>query len=777
MQIKNKIFALILMMTMSMYGYSQSISGFVYEQSPSGKKLPLTGVNVYWLGTSKGTFTDEKGNFQLSKMVSKNSQLVISFLGYKKELLKIGRNDTHVEVELHTDNQQLGTVEIKERKDNTSISKINPIATQLINTGELQRAACCNLAESFETNASVDVSYGDAITGAKQIQLLGLSGIYSQIMTENIPLIRGMASTYGLNYIPGPWMESIQISKGTASVVNGYESVTGQINVEYKKPENSEKLYVNLFGNSNGRMEANINSTVKLNDKLSTIVMLHGDDSRQTFDRNHDGFMDLPKLTTYNFFNRWDYINPGKWVSRLGIKYLDEDRNGGQMDFRKKDFTNDTTGISDNTKKYGFGVKTKRLEAFWKNGFFFKNHPDASVGIILSGVNHEQKSFYGLNPYNSHERSFYANFLFQTNIKNKHHKIVTGLSYLLDDYRESFLQTQLQYLYQLNQDTSARSLFTLADYRKVNYNMNRTEIVPGAFVEYTFNYHDKFTMIAGLRSDYNSLYEKLLVTPRLHLRYKFNESVSLRGSVGKGYRTANVFAENGSIFVSQRELVFVDKLKQEEAWNYGLNFAWDFKLFGNKADLSLDAYRTDFINQVVVDMDSLPTKVFFYNLDGKSYANSLQAQLTMEPVKRLTLTMAFRLNDVKTTIDGKLREKPFVNKYKGLVTVSYATRFEKWRFDLTGQFNGSTRIPDTQKMPVKLQRAENSPAYFSLLGQINRKFKFFEVYLGGENLTNFTQNDPITEYQYPYHSHFDASMVWGPIVQWSLYAGVRISIK
>ncbi|MCX6249116.1 MAG: TonB-dependent receptor [Bacteroidetes bacterium] len=754
---------------------AQNVSGFVYEKEGTGQKAALTGVNVYWIHTTKGTFSDEKGNFKISREGISDQRLVVSFLGYRKDTLNVTQSKSRLEVALRPDNQQLNEVEVKERQG-TFMSKLNTMQTQVINSGELQRAACCNLAESFETNASVDVSYSDAVSGARQIQLLGLSGIYSQIMTENIPLIRGLASTYGLNYIPGPWMESIQISKGTASVVNGYESTTGQINVEYKKPENSEKLYVNLYGNSNLRFEGNINGAVRLNNKLSTMLLVHADVLNNKFDRNHDDFMDLPKLTTYNIFNRWDYINPGVMVSKLGIKYLDETRTGGQMGFNKNTFVDDTTGISDGTKTYGFNVRTKRLEGFWKNGFFIRNHPQASIGLILSGINHEQTGFYGLDKYNGHERSLYANLIFNTSFLSNTHKIAAGMSYLLDDYREDFQQTQLRYLYQVNGGSTNYDKFTLYDYKKVDFNMNRTERVPGAFFEYTFNLKDKFTVIAGLRGDYNNLYG-WFVTPRLHLRYKFNETTTLRGSIGKGFRTANVLAENSSFFVSQRQFVFVEKLKREEAWNFGVNFSKEFRLFNRKAEFDIDAYRTSFINQVVVDADSLPNKVFFYNLQGKSYANSIQAQLTLEPVTRFTVTMAFRVNDVKMTINHQLREKPLVNLYKGLVTLSYATKFNKWRFDLTGQLNGPARLTDSEKMPVILQRPEHSPVYIQLLGQITKKFKFIDVYLGSENLTNFTQDNRIVEYFKPYHTHFDASMVWGPMVGLTVYGGIRLTIK
>ena len=503
--------------------------------------------------------------------------------------------------------------------------------------------------------------------------------------------------------------------------------------------------------------------------KLSTLLAAHIDEFHNKFDRNDDGFMDLPKLETYNFFNRWDYINPGKMVSKLGIQYLDESRNGGQMAFDKNAMTYDTTGITNGTKTYGIGIRTKRLAAFWKNGFFIRDHPQSSFGLILSGINHEQTGFYGINQYYGHERNLYANLIFNTTINGDKHKIAAGISYMLDDYTESYDQIQLVY------DFASTDIFKLRDSLHVNINQNRTEWVPGAFFEYTLNLK-KFTLIAGLRGDYDNMWGAF-VTPRLHLRYKFNETTLIRGSVGMGYRTANVLAENSPVFVSQRKFVISEKPEQEKALNFGVNFTKEFNLFHRKAEIDLDAYRTSFYNQVVADEDTDPTSVYIGNLHGKSYANSIQVQFMAEPVKRLNATVAFRVNDVKQTIHGELLEKPFVNLYKGLVTLSYATKFSKWMFDVTGQLNGPARIPNAENMPPSLQRDGHSPVYFQLLAQITKKFKFVDVYLGGENLTNYVQKDLIVEYWKPYHSHFDASMVWGPVVGATVYAGVRLNIK
>jgi len=639
----------------------------------------------------------------------------------------------------------------------------------------LYKAACCNLAESFETNASVDVSYSDAITGAKQIQMLGLSGVYSQIQAENIPAMRGMASQFGLNYIPGSWMESIQISKGTSSVVNGFESITGQINVEYKKPATADMVFVNFFTNSNLRFEANALGAWKINNKLSTMLMLHGDDFRYKFDRNGDNFMDLPLLSTINVFNRWDYINPGKFVSRFGVKYMNENRNGGTMDYNKSTFVDDTAAINKGTEPYGFGLKTQRAEAFWKNGLMFTGKPYKSLALILSGTYHDQKGFFGINDYAGKQVSFYGNLLYSSIIGNTNHKFTTGLSFVYDDYNETYNQKLYVYDYQVSGVTTDAGLFTIHHSFQNDYNWDRIESVAGAFFEYTYNLKDKFTLIAGVRADYDNLYG-LFYTPRLNLRYRFNETTILRGSVGMGYRTANIISENLSLLASQRQLITVEPLDQEKAVNYGINFTKEFKIFKRKAEFDIDVYRTQFINQVIVDMDSMPTAVFFYNLNGQSYSNSYQAQFSFEPIKRFTALLAFRINDVKTTIDGVLQQRPFVNKYKGLVTLSYATKFEKWKFDFTTQFNGSARLPNQNKMPESLRRPENTPEYIILNAQVSKKFRNFDIYLGCENLTDFRQLDPITEPARPYHTHFDTAMTWGPVVGRTFYLGFRYKL-
>ncbi|MFA4864528.1 MAG: TonB-dependent receptor plug domain-containing protein, partial [Bacteroidales bacterium] len=668
----------------------------------------------------------------------KTPGLVVSFIGFRSDTVSLSPDQQKIELVLN-ENKTLEEVEIYDRLPGAHISRTDMIATQQITLGELKKAACCNLSESFETNASVDVNYSDAITGAKQIKLLGLAGKYSQLQTENIPNLQGLATSYGLSYVPGSWMESIQVSKGTSSVKNGFESITGQINVEYKKPDNKEKLYLNFFGNQAGRLEANINSSIRVSPLWGTAVFGHVSNQSTHIDHNNDSFLDDPLFTQVNLFNRWNY-NSDKMEGQFGVKFLTEERKGGQAGY----YTSNEPAAQD---FYGTEVKTNRLEVFSKTGFFL-NRPQTSIGWINSYIYHDMNSFFGLNTYAGTQHHYYSNLMFQTYISSTDHTITTGLSYKMDNYNEM-----------LN-DSAFR----------------RTEHVPGAFFEYSWVIPDKFTLLAGIRGDYDNLYG-FFFTPRLHLKYNITKKTVMRVSAGRGSRTANVVAENLSLLTTARRFEFTEKLRMEQAWNYGLNITQYVDILGKELSVNAEVYRTDFINQVIVDKEQNLNQILVYNLDGRSYANTYQVELKYEFIPRMDITAAFRYNDVKMTINRVLMREPMVNKYKGLFSVSYATNLKKWQFDVTAQFNGSARIPSTELLPEEYKMPANSPDYIILNAQVTKFFKRWEIYLGGENLTNYTQHHPIIAADDPFGPYFDASNIWGPISGIKIYAGVRLLLK
>lgn len=718
------------------------IEGNIEGIDPSAKlakPIPLVQANVYWAETTTGTVSNENGHFKLSLPDKKNLKLVVSYIGYKNDTIAIEKDQENLEIILEP-SKEIDEVTVYERQKGSYISKIEAIQTETVTSAGLLKLPCCNLAESFENTATVDVGYADAVSGAKQIQMLGLAGKYSQIIIEKKPAVRGLASNFGLSYIPGTWMESIQVSKGTASVIDGYESISGQINVEFKKPESSDPLHVNIYGNHLGRMEANVTSAQKINEHWSTMLLLSGGNNQVKHDLNKDNFIDLPLSTQVHVMNRWKYETHKNYTGQFGFTFLNEDRNGGQMLFNEDEPQN-------NAGLYGIGINTRRYDLYGKNGFRLRN-PNQSIGMIASASQHEVSSYYGNRNYTGEQTSLYTNFIFRTILVNTNHSLSTGISFLYDDYNEHF--------------------------EGVNY--LREEIVPGIFTEYNYTLHEKLNFIAGARYDHNNLYGNFF-TPRVHVKYNIGERSIIRGSVGKGYKVANVFSENPGIFASSRNIVLEEELEAEEAWNMGMNFTHDFNYGEKEATVSLDFYRTQFINQVVVDMDRDLHNVYFYNLDGESFSNSFQAEIRTEPMERFEITTAVRYNNVKLTIDNELKSKPFVNKFKALLGMSYATNYNKWMFDVNLQYNGKGRLPEVLDQVASLEYTDYSPGFFMLQAQVTKQFRYFSVYAGGENLTGFVQDNPIIGAHNPFGPDFDASMVWGPIIGRRFFVGLRYTLE
>ncbi len=719
--------------------YSQSkISGTIFELDKNNKPIGLPGATIQWSGTTQGTSTDVNGNFSLIT-VSGNNKIVVKHVSYATDTLTITDLNKPIKIIL-SGGKMLSEVEV--RSNEGYLISIKPITTQIITGDGLKKAACCSLAESFESSATVDVEYSDAVTGAKQIQMLGLAGVYSQILAENIPLVRGLSTPFGLSYVPGPWMESIYISKGTSSVTNGYESISGQINVEYKKPEsNEEKVYLNLYGDDMGRGELNFNTRIGIKENASTMLLFHAENQFSKIDHNGDGFMDIPLNKQLHVMNRWDYDVPHKLEGKTMVSFLTEDRSGGAVAFDKsKDYLG--------TTQYGMGIQTNRFNATTKNGFFLKDE-DRSIGTQLSFTHHDQNSFFGQTKYNADQNSIYVNLLYASPIsKNKNHKINTGLSYQMDAYKENY-----------NDST-----------------FSHTESVPGVFAQYSYSVGEALAIIAGFRADYHNQYG-LFWTPRMHAKYMLNEHWSARGTVGKGYRVANVYAENTALLTSSRQFVVTEELKNEEAWNYGLNITRTFNMNKKDATFSLDYYRTEFVNQVIVDVDKSPDFAYISNLHGLSYSNSAQVEAILYPLKGLEAIIAYRINDVRQTVDGKLREKALSSIHKAVLSLSYKTKYDKWQFDFTTQYHGAMRLPDLSANPVEYQLPTHSPDYFTFNAQITRRFKKIEIYLGGENLGNYMQMVPIIAANDPFGSYFDSSIVWGPIRGRMIYGGLRFTLK
>ncbi len=735
MKFKNILFAAIALAVSTIAFAQNTLKGKVVDEAGE----PIIGANLLWEGTSMGGVTNIDGDFSID-LTSSTNQLTASYIGYTPETVVVANPAEFITISLRGE-VSLEEVVVSARRSTTLNSRMDPLQSQKITYDELCRAACCNLAESFETNPSVDVAYTDAATGARQIKLLGLSGTYVQMLTEQIPNLQGAASPYGLSYVPGPWMEGIQVSKGTSSVKNGYEALTGQINIDYKKPQTSDPFFMNLFAAHTGRLEANVDANIKINDRLATGLLLHYSREKMSHDSDDDGFLDMPKTEQYNVMNRWYYKNKN-YIFQAAANFVHEGRESGQM-IHGEHIEN----------PYKIDIKTNRALIFTKNGYIFNQDKNTNLALILSGTYHKQNSTFGHTPYDVDQKNIYANLMFETEFDSKN-RISTGVSMNYDNYHETLKDARVEGL--------------------DNIKLKRKDPITGAYAQYTFDYYSRFTLLAGVRGDYSSEHG-FFVTPRLHMKYApFGELLSLRASVGRGYRIANVLVENSYLLASSRKMIFDKGLDNfESAWNYGASAHLTIPLFNKDLSVMLEYYYTDFDKQVVANLEN-PTQVTFSNLHGRSYAQNAQIEISYPFFKGFNLTGAYRWTDAKTTYDGKLMTKPLTNRYKGLITASYQTPGGMWQFDATSQFNGGGRMPDPGTVDPLWK--SDFPSFVTLSAQATFNYKELSIYVGGENLTGYRQKNPIIDAANPWGDRFDATMIWGPVHGPKFYIGMRWSI-
>ena len=716
------------------------IKGLIQGADGSQKK-PIYGAKIKLLQAKSGTVSREDGTFELVLPKELPDTLVISAFGYNPDTLIVSKKDrfTALNILLYSD-KLLPEILIEYRKNGHSISRLKTLHVEELTAIELRKAACCNLSESFETNASVDVNITDAVSGAKKIQMMGLDGVYTQIQMENIPYLRGLESAFGLSSLSGTWIESIQITKGTGNVVNGYESMAGLVNLELKKPDEMEKIYLNVYQNIFGRSEFNFNKGIILKPKWSTGFLGHVSSTYGNIDRNKDAFRDLPTGDNTAFMNRWAYKGK-KMEAQFGINFYRDRKVGGQTSF----FRNKENQVD--TVNYGVLINSKHIDIYGKTGFFGKR-PMQSLGIVYNIKHQEIDGFFGLKNFSGLEKRGYINVIYDDIIGTSDHKIKVGTSFVAIDISQKA-------------DTLSQK---------------RMELVPGIFAEYTYTGR-RLTGVFGSRYDYHSIFREQF-SPRVHLKYLLSEMTDLRFTAGKGWRVPNFIIDNISLLASSKQWIAPSETKPEISWNIGGSLVHEMKIFERKASISLDFYHTRFENQLIVDRDDAINAIVFSNLKNSSFSNSFQTEFSFSLIKNLDIRLAYKFLDVQAKYGNEMRQQVMIPRQRGFVNIAYITRNKRWEYDFTCSVFSPSRLPIQRDFSndTLLISDLKSPIYAMINAQITHIYKKFDFYLGGENLTNSTQKNPIIDAANPFGSKFDATNIYMPITGINIYVGIRYAI-
>lgn len=785
MKVTKLFFTTVSLIFFAASAYAQDITGTVTDTENN----PMPGASVYWADTNVGTAASIDGKFRLHRVKGYDT-LVASFLGYENDTLHVDDTMSQVQLKLRQ-GVALETVVVEGNLGGNYIRHDGILKGETISFAGLCKMACCNLAESFENSASVTVGYSDAISGARQIKMLGLAGTYTQILDENRAIMRGLSAPYGLSYTPGMWLNSIQVSKGISSVTAGHEAITGQINLEHRKPTDDERLFLNVYFDSELKPEVNLSSAIPVtkDKRLSTVILAHGSMDTKSYDHNGDGFRDLPLSRQFDIANRWLYQADNGMQVRWGVKYINDYRLGGQMNYRKK-MKNEMLHWIDESqpdhynhnRPYGSEVKNEEVNAYFKLGMpvgksvFDKDEQDemrSNFAVVVDFDHFNEDAYFGaFNDYSGRQNMLNANAMY-VHYFTYRSSLISGISASSRWVDENLMQDL-----GIMQNWGGSIILN----NKV-LDSKRLEPEIGAYMEYTYSIKDKLSVVAGLRYDYNFYFRKNMITPRAHVKWNITPTTVFRASAGLGYRPTDVITDNIGILATGHQIYGVprhyrDLDRMETALTAGGSLTQTISTINhNDMTISFDYFRTQLFHSVIVDQEYIYGATFIYDTNKKSFTNSYQVDLTWTPIERFDIFATFRYTDSKYTVrrEGggyELVERPLVNRFKTLLNLQYATRMRKWTFDVTAQLNGRSRIPQTE---LDIPSAY-SPVYPMFYAQVSRRIKHWDIYIGCENIGNYTQKHPILHADNPYSWYFNSSLIWGPLMGRKFYIGVRFNL-
>lgn len=743
--IKAKFILLLVLFIFTAQAHSQTVKGIVTGKNDK-KSEPLEGAVVKWINTNTGTSTEANGSFELTVDGIADKRIVVFCAGYRTDTVNAEKK-TFVEIEL-TSNAITDVIEVEDEQSSTYISDDNA-KTEVITSQELVKDACCDLSGCFGRNSSVEVAVTDILTDSKELKILGLEGVYTQILIDNTPIMNGLNVKYGVSSLPGVIIDKITISKGSNSVLQGYESISGIMNVLLKDYDNANKFLLNGFVNSMLEKQLNVNYANEYKKNLNSIFAFHTVQKSNRIDHNGDGFLDNPLITRYTLYNKWKYSNKhDKTEMNFAARYWNEERTGGQKNF-------DANRDEGSNTVYGQTAKINSVEGYCRLGKDFTE--EKNMKVYANGNYYDQKSYFGITKYDALQTNFSISGFYEFEIAAR-----------------DFLKAGLSYKY-LNIDENIS--FIDSTYKTYAGDYLKKESIPGIFAENSISFFDdKASLMTGLRLDHHNKYN-LIVTPRALLRYQPVNEVVFRISGGTGFRTVNLFSENPSVLASGRDVIIVDELDPEKTFNYGADILYYFNVGQVGGSLNVDFYRTQFNNKIIPDYDTDPSKVIFANLNGDAYSNVMQAESNFSLFRGFDVKLAYKFIDQKYERNGEMVEQPFVSKHRFLTTLSYTAHDDSWSASSALQWYGVQRLPSTATNPPEYQRPTQSDPYTIINAQVNKNFKYFELYGGVENILDFTQSNPIIAADDPFGQYFDTSFIWGPTKGREFYLGFRFLLN
>lgn len=695
---------------------------------------PLVGVAVYWPYHQDGVTTNEEGFFELP--FYPNAYLVVSYIGYQQDSIYITQNN-FISHQLQPD-LAFSDVEVESKRvgiyTNDGIVKEN-----VITQDELKKAACCDLSGCFETEATVQPQVTNMITQSKELRMLGLAGVYNQVLFEGLPgFVNGLSYTYGLSTYPGPLIQNIFVAQGANSVIQGHEGMSGQINLEVRMPDTNE-LFLNTYVNSFGEQQYNVQyAATKGNWKSMTAV--HWARPGGRFDHEGDGFMNVPLISRQVFFHQsaFDY-DQGEVLA--GLRFSRENRVGGQIDYEPDEHKG-------GREVYGQYIDYLQPEMWLK--WTHQLGESWQLNYHWGGQYHQQDANFGLRKYEAEQWGQY-------------HR----LGFTLDKKRSQLRLGGSFRHFQINESVD-NILFHLPVPPSENpLKIQRTDQILGAYAEYEYDLvAEKLSVMGGYRIDHHQDFGAFGV-PRLLVKWNSWKNADFRFSAGRSWRIPNVLSENVFLLAGNRNLYFQETILPEEAWTWGVNYTQDFEVMGQAWSLGADFYQVLFSRQFFPDMDRRQNAAFINNGGGAAQSNSLHLHWSAAWSDRIATRLSYTYLDVYTTIDGEKRTLPFNHEHKLLGVVSYQPLHENWQLDVNVHWYGEQRLPD-----LKDERAFSEP--FTLLNaQFSYDFKWLEVYTGVENILDFRQNFPIRSWEQPFGPLFDPSYTWGPTRGREFYLGLR----